>query len=140
MAGFIHSKVSDMFLDDTGGALRKITAYVTGVEGLPGEQELSDISAFGDGGHKFIPGLKNGTFTIDFFYNSDVSSSGGFTDLALQIFGTTTTKSFEYYPNGSSATKLSGECWLRNLPITSRVGESVSGRAEFQVDGVVTIA
>jgi len=143
MAGFQHSKNSRFNIDDSAGTIRKVTAYVTGVEGLPGEQELSDISAFGDAGHKFIPGLKNATFTLDFMYNSDASSSGGFTDLALGIFGSTATKSFEFYPDGQSSVggirSISGECWLTSMPITSRVGEAVAGRAEFQVDGAPTI-
>ena len=140
MAGFAFSKDSNMYMDDSGGTLREITAYVTGVDGLPGEQELSDITAFGDAGHKFIPGLKNAQYTVDFFYNSDPSTSGGFLKLALAIFGSTVTKSFEFYPGGSSGDKLSGECWLQTLPFTSRVGEAVAGTASFQVDGVVAIA
>lgn len=141
MAGFGHSKNSAMYVDDSGGSLRAITSYVTGVEGLPGEQELSDITAFGDGGRKFIPGLQNARFSVDFIYNSDPSSSGGFSDLALGIFGSTATKSFEFYPDSTgSGRKLTGECWLASVPITSRVGEAVAGRAEFQVDGQVTIA
>ena len=144
MAGFQHSKNSEMFMDDTAGGLRKITAYVTGVDGLPGEAELTDITAFGDGGRKFIPGLTNARFTIDFMYNSDVSSSGGFADMAIGIFASqaTTTRSFEFYPDttASGKRKFSGECWIASLPITSRVGDAVSGRAEFQVDGGVTIA
>ena len=140
MAGFVFSKDSNMYMDDSGGTLREITAYVTGVDGLPGEVELQDITVFGDGGHKFIPGLKNAQFGVDFFYNSDPSTSGGFLKLALAIFGSTVTKSFEFYPGGSSGQKLSGECWLQTLPLTSRVGETVAGTASFQVDGVVTIA
>ena len=93
MAGFQHSKNSRFNLDDSGGVLQKVTAYVTNVEVSP-EQELSDISAFGDTGHKFIPGLQNTTISVSFMYNSDVSSSGGFTDLALGIFGSTATKTW----------------------------------------------
>ena len=143
MAGFQHSKNSRFNLDDSGGVLRKVTAYITGVDGLPGEQELSDISAFGDGGHKFIPGLKNAQFSVSFLFNSDPSSSGGFTDLILNIFGSTTTKTFEYYPDGQSSVagirSITGECWLTSAPIVSAVGESVAGTANFQVDGATTI-
>jgi hypothetical protein len=149
MAGFQHSKNSEMFLDDSGGSLRKITAYITGVSGLPGEAELTDVTAFGDGGRKFIPGLINARFTIDFMYNSDVSSSGGFADMAIGIFDSqrgavaqVATKSFEFFPDttASGKRKFSGECWIASLPITSTVGDAVSGTAEFQVDGGVTIA
>ena len=140
MAGFHHSKDSNMYLDDSAGTLREITAYVTGVDGLPGTQELSDVTPFGSQGHQFIPGLKDATFSVTYFYNSDPSSSGGFVDLVLGIFGSTATKSFEYYPGGSSGKKLSGECWLTSAPMNSRVGEAVAGSAEFQVDGVVAIA
>ena len=140
MAGFHHSKDSNMYLDDSAGSLREITAYVTGVDGLPGTQELSDITPFGQQGHNFIPGLKNATFTLTYFYNSDPSSSGGLIDLMFGIFGSTSTKSFEWYPGGSSGKKLSGECWLTNPGPNSRVGEAVAGSAEFQVDGTVAIA
>jgi hypothetical protein len=149
MAGFQHSKNSEMFMDDTAGALRKITSYVTGVSGLPGEAEMSDITGFGDGGRKFIPGLTNASFTVNFMYNSDVSSSGGFTDMAIGIFDSqrgavaqVSTRSFEFYPDttASGKRKFSGECWITSVPITSTVGDAVSGTAEFQVDGAIVIA
>lgn len=132
---FVHGKDAYLQLDGTAGTLVNITAYTDSVDGLPGEVELSDVTAFGDEGHKNIPGLDNASFTV-----------GGSWDATLDgTFGSTTqwkaaTRSFEFGPAGNTGglVKLSGECWITNYTVSAGVGDKVSWSASLQVDGQVT--
>lgn len=149
MPGFTHSKASVYKFDgpsDSSGtlALINITPYVTGVEGLPGEDEIKEITSLADSGRKFLgAGMQMGNITLNLLYNSDANSSGGGPDNLLQlVFGSTLTRSFEFSPDstGSGKAKLTGEAWITGMNIRSRVGDLVSQDVELQVDGVVTIA
>lgn len=129
---FVHGKDSYFQFDATGGgSLTDYSAYIDSVEGLPGEQEFDDVTAMGDEGHKNIPGLENGEFSI-----------GGSWDATLDaVFGPRriVTSSFAYGPAGSTAglVKYSGECWVKSYSVSSPVAGKVSWQAELKVDGVV---
>lgn len=129
---FVHGKDSYFAIDNTNGSVTDISSYVDSVDGLPGEMELADVTAFGDGGHKNIPGLENVSFTV----------SGSWDATLDAIMGPrrTATASFEYGPagNGSGSVKYSGECWISNYSVTSEVGDKVSWSADLVVDGTVT--
>lgn len=156
MAGFTHSKVSVFKMDIPSGSsehtlsLGDISAYITGVDGIPGEQELAEITALGDSGRKFFGDvITNARIGLDMMWNSDVSSSGSGGPNALEDWfgdnlsnaGSTATRSFEYSPDstGSGKRKITGECRIASLVETSRLGEMVLMRAELQVDGAITI-
>lgn len=129
---FVHGKDSGLKFDNVGGSLTDISAYVDSVEGLPGEMEFADVTAMGDEGHRFIPGLENASFTV-----------GGNWDTALDaILGPrrTATATFEFGPagTGSGAVKYSGECWITGYTVSSGVGDKVTWSASIQVDGQVT--
>lgn len=131
---FVHGKDSGVKFDNTAGTLTDISAYVDSVEGLPGEVELSDVSALGDEGHKNIPGLENASFSI----------SGHWDSAEDAIFGApsawkTATRTFEYGPAGvgTGAVKYSGECWITNYAVSSSVADKVSWSASLTVDGQV---
>ena len=149
MAGFAHSKDSVYEFDgpsDSSGtiALINISSFVTGVEGLPGEDELNEITALGDQGRKNLGGvgMQAANMTLNIMYKSDPSSSGGSHNLATALFGSTVTKSFRFSPDstGSGKQQITGECWATNMNVRSRLGDMVAMDVELQVDGVVTIA
>lgn len=129
---FVHGKGSYFAIDNTSGSLTSISAYVDSVDGLPGEVEMADVTAFGDGGHRNIPGLENGSFT----------ASGSWDPTVDAILGTrrSATATFEYGPagNGPGSVRYSGECWITNYTVSSSVGDKVTWSADFQVDGTVT--
>ena len=54
---FFDSKVSKFLVDDTGATQRDLSAYITEVRGLPGPRTLNEVTALGDSGVRFIPGL-----------------------------------------------------------------------------------
>jgi hypothetical protein len=130
---FVHGKDSYIAVDSTaGGSLASIGVYVDSIEGLPGEQEFADVTALGDEGHKNIPGLENGSFSLS-----------GHWDVTLDaIFGPkrTVTTSFEYGPAGNTGglVKYSGECWVTSYTVSSPVGDKVAWSASCQIDGQVT--
>lgn len=133
-----HGKDAYFAIDDSGGTLRNISPHVDSVSGLPGARDLSEVTAFGDGGVKSIPGLVNVSFTITGPYDSQ-STTGSYTVLN-GLRSTTTTSSFEYGPasNSSGAPKLYGEAWLENLTIDASVADAIKYNATIRVDGTVS--
>jgi len=129
---FVHGKDSYFAIDDVGGSLTDISSYVDSVDGLPGEIELADVTAFGDGGHKNIPGLENASFTVSGHWEPTVDAIMGPRRSA--------TATFSYGPMGNTtgAIQYTGECWISNYTVTSEVGDKVSWSADITVDGVVT--
>ena len=137
---FVDSRVSVFKLDDSGGVLRTLTAYVDNVDGLPGGRTMDDVTALGDSGHKFIPGIANQTFSISGHWDS-TATTGPNAVLAGCAISATATSTFEHGPEGSTAgqIKYTGECWVTDYKVTSQVGSKVSYSATMQVDGVVTL-
>lgn len=135
---FKDSSTSVFKLDDSGGTLRTLTAYVDSVDGLPGARELSDVTALSDSGHKYLPTIPNPNFSINGSFDSTATTGPDAIIGGLET--ATATASFEYHPEGtgSGSPKYTGECWLLEYRITSQVGSNVKYSASFQVDGVVT--
>ena len=135
-----HSKDVVFQLND-GSSLRDMTPYVSAVRGLPGSADLNDKTVLGDSGHKFVKGLENITFSVDFFW-SDAASVGPHTVLAL-VRALTAATAFDHGPEGKATgdIKYSGNCWIapNGWGVESRVGELVTMTVTFQVDGTVTL-
>lgn len=135
---FVHGKDAAFKVDDSAGTLRTLTSYVDNVSGLPGARNLSEVTAFGDGGAKSIPGLQNVSFSVSGHYDSTATTGP---DVVLSGLRTATaTASFEYGPEGGTTGKIkySGECWLTEYTVDASVSDKVSFSASFQVDGTVT--
>lgn len=135
MAKF-NSKDSVFQIND--GSLRNLSSYINSIDGVPGERELNEVTALGDGGRKYIPGLENTVITLEGHYD-DTATTGP--EAVLGVLRTdTTTRAWDYGPKGSSGgfLKYSGNCFVRRFEVTSRVGDIVMWRAELQVDGQVT--
>ena len=135
---FVHGKDAVFKLDDSGGTLRTLTSYVDNVSGLPGGRDLAEVTAFGDGGTKSIPGLQDVSFTIKGHFDSTASTGPNAVLNGLRT--ATATATFEYGPEGGTTgkVKFSGECWLTEYEVEAEVDDKVSFTAEFQVDGTVT--
>ena len=135
---FFDSKVSKLLIDDTGGTQRDLSPYITDVRGLPGLRNLNEVTALGDSGAKFIPGLEDVAITLSGIFD-DTSSSGP--DAVLGPLRThTSAVDFEYGPKGSGSgnAKYSGTCWVLSYELRSRVGNLVEWSAALQVEGTVT--
>jgi hypothetical protein len=135
---FVHGKDIAFQLDDAAGTLRNIRIYLNSVTGLPGARALSESTAFGDQGTRWIPGLANQTFSIAGGF--DTTATTGVTTVLNGLRTATDTATFEYGPEGSASGKVkySGECWLTDFTVDAAVADRVPISATFQVDGVVT--
>lgn len=137
---FNDAKQQVFKIDDTGATIRALTAYIDEVRGIPGPRNLNEVTALGDGGAKFIPGLENSPFSITGSYD-DTATTGP--DAVLGPLRThTSAVDFEYYPNttGSGKVKYSGKCWVTDYRVTGRVGSQVRYECDLQVEGQVTRA
>ncbi len=137
---FYPSKDSTFEIDDTSTAPQDISPYIVSIDGLPGPRELIEVTALGDGGRTWIPGLENGVITLELHWSEDASTGPD------TVFGPlrthTSAVDFEYGPEGNSQNDImyTGTCWVRNFTILTRVGDQVTARAELQVEGTVSRA
>lgn len=136
MAKFDSTK-SVFLITDTGAAERTLTTYITAIDGLPGPRELLDSTVLGDNGHTFHPSLENSSITIEGIGNND---SNGPDDVFGALRTHTAATNFKYGPFGGAMGDIqySGDQWVRNYQLTTRVGSLVGFRAELQVEGTVT--
>jgi len=136
---FTHGKKAYFGLDNSGGTITNIRPYTDSVSGLPGARNLSEVTAFGDEGARWIAGLVNATFSAGGSW--DNTESTGLHAVLAGVYRSETPISFEYGPagNASGAVKLTGECWVTSYTVDASVADKVPWSAEFQVDGVVTI-
>lgn len=135
---FFDSKVSKFLIDDTGATQRDLSAYITDVGGLPGPRTLNEVTALGDSGAKFIPGLEDAIITLSGLFDNTATSGP---DAVLGPLRThTSAADFEYGPEGSTSgdVKYSGTCWVVAYELRSRVGHLVEWSATIQVEGTVT--
>ncbi len=135
---FFDSKVSKFSIDDSADLPRDLSAYLTEIRGLPGPRSLNEVTALGDSGAKFIPGLEDVTVNLRGLFD-DTATAGP--DAVLGPLRTNTTPvTFEYGPEGTAVggVKYSGTCWVTLYELRSRVGNLVEWLATLQVEGTVT--
>ncbi len=134
---FFDSKVSKFLIDDTGSVQRDLSAFLADVRGLPGPRNLNEVTALGDSGARFIPGLEDVAVSLAGIFD-DTATSGP--DAVLGPLRThASAVDFEYGPEGSTAgdVKYSGTCWVLSYQLRSRVGNRVEWTASLQVEGTV---
>lgn len=137
---FVDSKASVIQIDDAAGTLRTLQCYIDSVDGLPGARDLDDVTTLCDTGHKFIPSIQNGKFSISGNYDS-TATLGPHVVLSGLALTATATASVVYGPEGTTAAlpKITCEAWCTGYVITSKVGSQVAFKADFQIDGIVTV-
>lgn len=135
---FFDSKASKFLIDDTGSVQRDLSAFVTDVRGLPGPRSLNEVTALGDSGAKFIPGLEDVSITLSGIFDNTATSGPDAVLGALRSHSSAV--DFEYGPEGSGSgdIKYSGTCWVLSYELRSRVGNRVEWSAALQVEGTVT--
>lgn len=134
----MHGKNAIFKIDDSSGTLRDISAHVHNVSGLPGSRNLGDVTAFGDGGERSLPGLASGAVTVTGWL--DTTATTGSYVVLNGLRTTSATASFEYSPGGSvtGMPKTIGECWLESLNFDAEVTGPVPFTASLKLDGVTT--
>ena len=135
---FFDSRVSRFLLFDVGGASRDLSPFITDVRGLPGDRSLSEVTALGDGGARFIPGIEDVAVLLSGIF--DDSEPGGPDAVLGPLRAHSSAVRFEYGPRGAAAgsVRYSGSCWVASYRLRSRVGSRVEWAAALQVDGTVS--
>lgn len=134
----VHSEgIAFSIVDE--GAVAQTVVGITNIDGIPGERELSEVTAIGDGGRKFINGLENGSFTVEGVWD-DTADTGG-PDVFAALLHHTSATAVLFGPEGSTTgdVQYSFNAWVRRYAETARVGDAVVWRAELQIDGQVTV-
>ncbi len=132
---FVHGKTAVFKIDDNGGTLRDISAYLNDV-GFPRNIDTAETTTFGVSGSSktYIVGLNDATISINGLF--DATADG----YLAGVLGQSATLSFEYGPAGSTGgnVKYSGECIMTSYEVSAAVGDAVQATAQFQVTGSVT--
>jgi hypothetical protein len=130
---FVHGKSAAFKLDDSGGTLRDLSAYLDDVS-MPRSIETAETTTFGSSAKTYITGLTDATISISGKFDS---TADGY---LAGVVGQTATLSFEYGPEGTAGGKVkySGECIMTSYEIGATVGDAVTASAELQITGAVT--
>jgi len=133
---FTHGKNTVFKIDNSGGTLTDISAYVDNVD-FPQTVETAETTTFGSSAKTYIVGLKDSTISISGKWDGAASA----VDVTLSgILGQSASVTFEYGPAGSTAgnVKYTGEALLTNYSVSAPVGDVVTFSGDFQVTGAVT--
>ena len=114
-----------------------VALHCTDVRGLPGGRSLNEVTALGDPGARFIPGIEDVTFLLSGIF--DDRDPGGPDSVLGPLRAHSAPVRFEYGPRGTSvgSVRYSGSCWVASYRLHSRVGSRVEWAAALQVDGTV---
>lgn len=130
---FVHGKSAVFKLDDSGGTLRDISAYLDDIS-FPQPVETAETTTFGASSKTYIVGLKDSTVSLSGKWDST------FDGYVAPALGQSATLSFEYGPAGSTGgnVKYSGEAIITSYDVSAPIGDVVTVSIELQVTGAVT--
>jgi hypothetical protein len=132
---FSHGSVAVFKVQDAGGVLRDISAFITG-DGLERSIDTAETSTHGVSAKTYIPGLQDVTVPLEGNFDPTVD---GYLDGIRGLVRT-----WEYYPAGepvgAAKPKYSGSAILTNYKIEAPVDDVTTWSAELQVTGAVTRA
>jgi hypothetical protein len=132
MAGESHGSKASFKVGNAGANTLTLVDGGNSV-GLDESIDTAEISAFADGSKRYIAGLQDGTFSVNFTYtNANVA-------LLSAIKGLT--RAFEYGPQGTTTglEKCTGSCIMTGLSRSDDMGSATNGSASFQVTGGITV-
>jgi len=138
LSGKVYGKNLAFKLDTQGGVLKDISSYVKSVDGLPGEVDMGDVTTGGSTGYKYLPGLGKADFSLECVFDDAADSAY---DVIKNFMSDTATRSFEFYPAGTTAgyVKINGECRIKKVSLPVKVTDPVIFTIEASVDGAITI-
>lgn len=139
---FIHGKKTGFKIDNSGGTLTDISAYVNEAS-LSRSIETAEVTVFGNSAKQYITGLSDGTISISGSFDS--ASASTVDGVLSGILGQDATVTFELIPNNATAVsatnpKYTGESIMTSYEVSASVGEAVTFSAEFQCTGTITRA
>lgn len=133
---FKHGKNTVFKITDASDTLQDISDVLDNASSSQ-ERETAQVTAFGDGDHAYIAGLRNGTISVSGHFTATADSVH---QVLTGLLNQDAATAFEYGPQGDATDdpKASGDCLLTTYEISGEVAGKVSVSAEFQVSGGVT--
>jgi hypothetical protein len=136
----IHSKLSVVKLDTSGGVLTDISTHCNKMS-VPRELDLLDVTTFGATSKQYLAGFADGTVKMGGPWTRALDNHMSAVFAAFKA-GSIESVSFEYGPEGSdgSDVKYTGELIMTNFSgPEADVENAQEWEAEFQVTGDVTV-
>lgn len=126
-----HGKNTVVKVDNGAGSLTDVSAHVDN-EDLSRQAETAETTTFGANSKTYIPGLKDGTFSLSGPWNATIDE---IMDDILGVAG-----SFEISPEGTAngKVKYTGEAICTEYSGSNPVGDKATWSASFQITGDVT--
>ena len=133
MPTFRHGKSTVFKVDNNAGTLTDISNTLTDVS-FPQSVDTAETSAFGASAKSYVVGLTDATLSVSGNFDATVDAH------LAAIVGKADSVSFEYGPEGSTATfvKYTGEALLTSYEKSGAIGDVVTYSAEFQITGAIT--
>lgn len=130
---FVHGKSAVFKLDDSGGTLRDLSAYLDEVS-MPRSIETAETTTFGSSAKTYITGLTDATISLSGKF--DATADG----YLAGVVGQAASLSWEYGPAGSTGgnVKYTGEAIVTSYEVGATVGDAVTATVELQVTGAIT--
>lgn len=139
---FHHGSESKFSVDDSGGTLRDLSAFIDTVDAPLLERDLHDTTTIGNasGAHTFSPGLKNGSITISGHWDPTVTTGPDPVLAGLLNVAIGTTTSIEWGPEGGTTgdIKYTAESLCKSYKVNASSTDITKFSAEFQITGAVT--
>lgn len=130
---FGHGSKGVFKIQDNGGTLRDISAFVTAVNWDP-TADVAETTTLGKLAKEYIAGLTDATIGLEGKWDPTVD---GYLE---GIRGFATARTFEYYPQGvtTGLIKYAGSCFLTAYSGSSPLEDAGSFTASLQVTAAVT--
>ena len=131
---FVHGKDSIFKIDNAGDSLTDISAYVTNVDGLPGDTATGKTTTLGKASETYIAGLHDASITVALIWDATLDG----------IIGTVTEqkviRDVEYGPAGGDSGKVRHSCavFITSYKVGSPVGDVVTASLTLQKSGDLT--
>ena len=133
---FRHGKGLVFKIDNVGGTLVELTAYVDSVE-LSHSVDMGETTTAGAEAKTYVSGQSDATLSISGKW--DGTATTGPDAILESLRGLEVPSTFEWGPEGSTAgrVKKSGECFLTGYVPSAPVGGVVAFTADFQITGAI---
>lgn len=131
---FVHGKSGRLLLDSLA-----LSGYLKGWEHST-EREMADVTVEGDGGHKFLSGLDNGSLSLDGVWDSTAAATGQ--DATLDTArGASSASLITAGPEGFAVGKrvIAISARESNYAAASPVGDAVTFAASWASEGQVDV-
>jgi len=134
---FTHGKGAVFKIDNSGGTLQTLTAYVDSID-FNNTVDTAETTTMGSEVKTYLSGQSDATLSVSGKWDSTASTGP---DAVLNgLIGLEATSTFEVGPEGSTTGKVkyTGECFLTSYVVSAPVGDVVTFTADFQVTGAIT--